>query len=133
MRCNLQFVSSFAFLLFCEERGFFPVIRGPLWLSSRVPRNPAVVSVRNPQRLMLADGTFFPPSCCAIPWERASAPGGVAPKALQERGRSFKVFSSVCQFARCQFQPASAMFQPASTVLCARIDIRLRSVHIQEV
>jgi hypothetical protein len=82
---------------------------------------------------MLADGTFFPPGCCAIPWERTSAPAGVAPEALQERGHSCKVFSSVCQFARCQFQLASAMFQPASTVLCARIDIRLRSVHIQEV
>jgi hypothetical protein len=29
----LPLVSSFAFLLFCKEMGFFPVIRGPLWLS----------------------------------------------------------------------------------------------------
>jgi hypothetical protein len=56
------------------------------------PRACAVVSVRNPQRLMLADGTFFPPGCCVVLWGRASAPAGVAPKALQERGCSCKVF-----------------------------------------
>jgi tetrahydromethanopterin S-methyltransferase subunit H len=52
-----------------------------------------VVSVRIPQRLMLADGTFFPPGCCAVLWGRASTPAGVAPEALQERGCSCKVFS----------------------------------------
>jgi hypothetical protein len=57
------------------------------------PRASAVVSVRNPQRLTLADGTFFPPGCCAVPWGRTSAPAGVAPDALQERGCSCKVFS----------------------------------------
>jgi hypothetical protein len=57
------------------------------------PRASAVVYVRNPQRLTLADGTFFPPSCCAIPWVSASTPAGVAPEALQERGCSCKVFS----------------------------------------
>jgi hypothetical protein len=31
------------------------------------PRASAVVSVRNPQGLALADGTFFPSGCCAIP------------------------------------------------------------------
>jgi hypothetical protein len=46
------------------------------------PRASAVVSVRIPQRLMLADGTSFPPGCCAVPWGRASAPAGVAPEAL---------------------------------------------------
>jgi hypothetical protein len=51
-----------------------------------------VVSVRNPQRLTLADGTFFPPGCCVVPWGRASAPEGVAPKDLQERGCSCRVF-----------------------------------------
>jgi hypothetical protein len=63
------------------------------------PRASAVVSVRNPQRLTLTDGTFFPPGCCAVPWGRASAPAGVAPEALQERGCSCKVFLqclSVC-------------------------------------
>jgi hypothetical protein len=51
-------------------------------------------------RLMLADGTFFPPGCRVVPWGRASAPVGVAPEALQERGCSCKVFSqslSVCE------------------------------------
>jgi hypothetical protein len=57
------------------------------------PRASAMVSVRNPQRLMLADGTFFPPGCSAVPWGRASAPAGVAPEALQERGCSCKFFS----------------------------------------
>jgi hypothetical protein len=57
------------------------------------PRASAVVSVRNPHSLMLADGTFFPPGCGAVPWGRASAPAGVAPEALQDRGCSCKVFS----------------------------------------
>jgi hypothetical protein len=52
-----------------------------------------VVSVRNPQRLTPADGTFFLPSCCAIPWGCASAPTGVAPDALEECEYSCKVFS----------------------------------------
>jgi hypothetical protein len=57
------------------------------------PRASAVVSVRIPQRLMLADGTFFPPGCCVVLWGSASAPAGVAPEALQERGCSCKVFT----------------------------------------
>jgi hypothetical protein len=66
------------------------------------PRASAVVSVRNPQRLTLADGTFFPPSCYAILWGHASAPAGVALEAfigawvlLQD------FFHGVCQCARC--------------------------------
>jgi hypothetical protein len=59
------------------------------------PRASAVVSVRNPQRLTLVDGTFFSPGCCAVPWWRTSAPAGVAPEALQQRGCSCKVFHSV--------------------------------------
>jgi hypothetical protein len=50
--------------------------------------------------LMLADGTFFPPGCCVVPWGRSSTPAGVAPEALQERGCSCKVFSQslpVCE------------------------------------
>jgi hypothetical protein len=65
-------------------------------VSDSSPRASAVVSVRNPQRLMLVDVTFFPFGCCAVPWGRASVPAGVAPEALQERGCSCKVFS---QFA----------------------------------
>jgi hypothetical protein len=56
------------------------------------PRASTLVSVRIPQRLRLADGTFFPPVCCVVPWGRASAPAGVAPEALQKRGCSCKVF-----------------------------------------
>jgi hypothetical protein len=50
--------------------------------------------------LTLADGTFFPPDCCAISWGHASGPAGLAPEALQERGCSCKVFSQslpVCE------------------------------------
>jgi hypothetical protein len=50
--------------------------------------------------LTSADGTFFPPGCCDIPWGRASGPAGLAPEALQERGCSCKVFSQdlpVCE------------------------------------
>jgi hypothetical protein len=50
--------------------------------------------------LTLADETFFPPGCCAIPWGRASGPVGLAPEALQECGCSCKVFSQslpVCE------------------------------------
>jgi hypothetical protein len=56
------------------------------------PRASAAVPVGTPQRLMRADGTLFPPGCCAVPWGRASAPAGVAPEALQEHGCSCKVF-----------------------------------------
>jgi hypothetical protein len=63
------------------------------------PRASAVVSVRIPQILTLADGTFFPPGCCAIPWGCASGPAGLAPEALEECVYYFKVFpaaSSLC-------------------------------------
>jgi hypothetical protein len=43
--------------------------------------------------LTLADGTFFPLVASAIPWGRASGHTSLAPKALQERGCSCKVFS----------------------------------------
>jgi hypothetical protein len=56
------------------------------------PRASVVVSMRNLRRLTLADGTFFPPGCCVVPWGRASAPAGVAPEALQGRGCFCKVF-----------------------------------------
>jgi hypothetical protein len=58
------------------------------------PQASTVVSIRNPLRLTLADGTFFPPGCYAVPWGHASAPTGVAPEALQERGCTCKVFSA---------------------------------------
>jgi hypothetical protein len=57
------------------------------------PRASAGVSVRIPQMLTSADGTFFPPGCYATSWGRASGPAGLAPEALQERGCSYKVFS----------------------------------------
>jgi hypothetical protein len=57
------------------------------------PRASAVVFVRNPQRLVLADRTFFPFGCFAVPWERASGPTGLAPEALEKCVESFRVFS----------------------------------------
>ena len=83
--------------------------------------------------LTLADGTFFPPDCRAIPWGRASRPAGLAPEALEECVYSFKVFSQRRHCARRLFQPASAVFQPALAVPYACADVRVRSVHIQEV
>jgi hypothetical protein len=84
-----------------RERGFCPGHQGTLMaVPDSSPRASAGVSVREPQRLTLADGTFFPPGCCAVPWGRASAPAGVAPEALQERGCSCKVLSQrlpVCE------------------------------------
>jgi hypothetical protein len=58
------------------------------------PRASAAVSVRNPQRLTLADRTFFPPGCCAVPWGCASGLAGLAPESLEECVYSFKVFSA---------------------------------------
>jgi hypothetical protein len=46
------------------------------------PRASVVVSVRNLQKLTLADGMSSPPGCYAVPRGRASAPAGVAPEAL---------------------------------------------------
>jgi hypothetical protein len=74
--------------------GFPLVVSGaPMAVPDSSPRASAVVSVRIPQRLMLADGTFFPPGCCVVPWGRISAPTGVAPESLWERRCSCKVFS----------------------------------------
>jgi hypothetical protein len=80
-----------------------------------------------------ADGTFFPPSCCAIPWGRASGPAGLAPKALEECDTLSRFYSQHRLWARRLSQAASAMFQPASVAPYACIDIRVRSVRAQEV
>jgi hypothetical protein len=62
-------------------------------VSDSSPLASAEVSVRNPLRLMPTDGVFFLSGRYAISWGRASAPAGVAPKALQDHGCSCKVFS----------------------------------------
>jgi hypothetical protein len=61
-------------------------------VSDSSPRASVGVSVRIPQMLTLADGTFFPLVADANPWGRASGPAGLAPEALQERGCSCKGF-----------------------------------------
>jgi hypothetical protein len=93
------------------------------------PRASAEVSARNLQRLTLTDGMFFLLGCYAVPWGHASAPTGVAPEAMQERGCSCKPFSQSLSVCEVLFQPASVVFQPASAVPCARIDTRLCWVH----
>jgi hypothetical protein len=51
----------------------------------------------------------------AVPWGRVSGSAGLAPEALQEHECSCRgFFASFYQCARHLFQPASAMFQPAS-------------------
>jgi hypothetical protein len=52
------------------------------------PRDFATLSVRNPQRLELLDGTFFPPSCCVILWGRASVDVNSAPRAKHIASRT---------------------------------------------
>jgi hypothetical protein len=83
--------------------------------------------------LVLADGTFFPPGCYAIPWGRAGGPAGLAPEALEECGTPSRFYSQRSLCARCLFQPASALFQPASVAPYACIDICVRLVHVLEV
>jgi hypothetical protein len=83
--------------------------------------------------LVLADGTFFPPGCYAIPWGRAGGPASLAPEALEECGTPPRFYSHRCLCARRLSQPASTMFQPASSAPYACVDIGMRSVHIQEV
>jgi hypothetical protein len=59
--------------------------------------------------------TLFPPGCKRLPRGRVSGPAGLAPEALQERGRSCKGFIAESrQWAWYVFQPASAVSQPAS-------------------
>jgi hypothetical protein len=81
--------------IFFQKGGFPQLLGDPYGCPDSNPRSSAVVSVRNPQRLTLADGTFFSPGCCAVPWGRANTPAGVAPEALQECGCSCKFFHSV--------------------------------------
>jgi hypothetical protein len=59
--------------------------------------------------------TSFPPGCQSFLRGRVSGPAGLAPEALQERECSCRGFTvEFGQWAWCIFQPASAMFQPAS-------------------
>jgi hypothetical protein len=84
--------------------------------------------------LVLADGTFFPPGCCAILWRRAGGPAGLAPEALEECDTPSRFYSQRRLLGERRLsQPASAIFQPASATPYACIDVRVRSVHIQEV
>jgi hypothetical protein len=83
--------------------------------------------------LVLADGTFFPPGCCAIPWGRAGGPAGLAPEAMEECDTPSRFHSQRRLWARHLSQPASVIFQPSLVTPCACIDVCVRSVHIQEV
>jgi hypothetical protein len=83
--------------------------------------------------LVLADETFFPPGCCAISWGRDGGPAGLAPEASEECGTPSRFYSQRRLCARHLSRPASAIFQPASVAPYACVDVRVRSVHIQEV
>jgi hypothetical protein len=78
--------------------------------------------------LVLADGMFFPLGSYAILWGRASRPAGLAPEALEDR-----FYSQRRLWARRLSQPASSIFQPVSAVPYSCIDVRVRSVRVQEV
>jgi hypothetical protein len=98
------------------------------------PRASTVVSARNPQRLMLVDGIFFPPGCYAIPWGCDSAPTGVALEALQKRGCSYKVFSVVSAGVRgVSFSRCWQCFSRPRRCRAHVFGTRLHSVHFQEV
>jgi hypothetical protein len=93
-------------------------------VSDSSPRASAGVTVKIPQMLTLADGAFFPPDRCAISWGRASRPADLAPEALKECAYSFKAFS---QRRHC----ARRLFQPASVVSYARVEVHVCLVHLQ--
>jgi hypothetical protein len=57
------------------------------------PEASAVVFVRNPQRLTLADGTFFPPGCCAISWVTLAQPRVQPPKPCRSMGTPVGFFA----------------------------------------
>jgi hypothetical protein len=95
-----------------DSPGFLGTLRAVPDSSSRASVG---VLARLPQMLKPTDRTFSPPGCKCLPWGRVSGPAGLAPEALQERGRSCRGFTAEsCQWAWYVFQPASAMFQPAS-------------------
>jgi hypothetical protein len=79
------------------------------------PRASAGLPARLPQMLEPTDRTSFPLACERFPCGRVSGPAGLAPEALQERGRSCRGFAAgFGQEAWYISQRASAMFQPAT-------------------
>jgi hypothetical protein len=73
------------------------------------------VPARLPQMLKPTNRTFSPLVANAFPWGRVSGPAGLAPEALQGRECSCRGFTADSgQWAWYVFQPALAMFQPAS-------------------
>jgi hypothetical protein len=124
-----EFVCVFIIL---RKNGFFPGYQGTLMVvPDSSPRASAEVSVKNTQRLTPTDGMFFLPSRYAVPWGRASAPAGVASKALQERRCSYKVFSqslSVCEVLIV----VAVRNVSASLGGAARIDGSLHLVHARK-
>jgi hypothetical protein len=134
-RDRLERVLCLCFVICKRKWGFPRLFRGPLWLSLTVaPRAFAVVSVRIPQRLMLADGMFFPPGCCAVPWGRASAPAGVAPRSLAEAWVLLQGFFAESADVRgVSFTRHWQYFSSPRQWHAHVFDTRLRPVHFQEV
>jgi hypothetical protein len=92
--------------------------RGPSWLSPTVAPEHLWVYLSGSRRCWsLLIGRSSLPVANAFPWGRISGPAGLAPEALQERECPCRGFlAEFYQWVWCPFQPASAMFQPASVM-----------------
>jgi hypothetical protein len=92
------------------------LFRGPLWLSPTVAPDHLRVYPSGSRRcwsLLIGRPSLLVAN--VFPWGRISVPAGLAPEALQERECSCRgFFANFYQWAWYLFQPASAMFQPAS-------------------
>jgi hypothetical protein len=88
------------------------------------PRASAAVSVRNPQKLTLADRTFFLPGCCAVLWGCSSGPAGLAPEALEECVLLQGFFRSVVIVRGACFSQPRRCHAHVSTFACVRCILR---------
>jgi hypothetical protein len=95
--CVLWFVGLFTYFYYFRKKGVFPCYKGTLMVvPDSSSRAFAVVSVRNPQRLVLADGTFSP--LVVVPFRGGTLAHPrvcVATEALEGCAHSCKVFHSV--------------------------------------
>jgi hypothetical protein len=104
-------------LVFCRFQAGFPhLFKGTPGLSPTVaPEHLRVRQLGSRRCWSLLIGRPSPLVRERFPWGRVSGPAGLAPEALQERECSCRGFTAgFGQRAWYIFQPASAMFQPAS-------------------
>jgi hypothetical protein len=115
--CVLGVRVDLCFAFFAGFKQVSPLsFRGPLGLSPTVaPEHLWVFPLGSRRCWSLLIGRSSLLVANAFPWGRVSGPAGLAPEALQERECSRRgFFASYYQCAGHSFQPASAMFQPAS-------------------